>query len=282
MKRVMSKHSSWLLIPIVALLAALLSEVEVEKLSDVFRRVNRGVTLEGKAMEGADRREVEQYVINVAKEKGRAPRNAYLDRESGELVAEVYGTKVDVASTVDRVMQASPGEMVLLELIQLDPEITTAHLQRFSRVIGAYQTWIGGGGGRATNIILATAMMNNYILFPGDLFSFNLANGPRTAERGYQPAPVIVGHTVVLGLGGGVCQVSSTLYNAVLQAGLEVVERYPHSQPVGYVPPGRDATISDYLDFKFRNNTDRMVLIKAATWGGAVDIRIFTEEDGQS
>ena len=251
-----------------------------EKLFRLHRGVSRGVTLEGVPVGGAMRREIEVLVHELAGEMNRAPRNAYLDRETNELVAEVYGVQVDVSATVENVMQASARDMVLLELVQLDPLITAAHYRGITREIGAYQTWMGGGnGGRVTNIILAASMLNNYLLLPGDLFSFNQANGPRTAERGYQPAPVIVGNTVVPGLGGGVCQVSSTLYNAVLQAGLEVVERYPHSQPVGYVPPGRDATISDYLDFKFRNNTNRILLIKSAAWGGGIDIRIYADRN---
>ncbi len=239
--------------------------------------VNRGVTLEGVLVEGMLRPELEEYLLELAREIDRPPRSAYLDPETSELAAEVLGWQVDVDSTLKNVMNASANSMVLLELVQLDPEITVRHFRRIDNLIGAYQTGIGGGGGRATNIILATATLNNYLMLPGDLFSFNQANGPRTAERGYQPAPVIVGNTVVPGLGGGVCQVSTTLYNAVLQAELEVVERYPHSQPVGYVPPGYDATISDYLDFKFRNNTDRIIMIKAATWGGVIDIRILQE-----
>ena len=239
--------------------------------------VKPGVMLEGSLVEGMRRSEVEALVREKAKTVNCLPRNAYLDRETGELVAEVVGAMVDVTTAVEKVMQAEPHSRLLLELIELDPELTSAHFARITNEIGAYHTWIGGGGGRATNIILATAMLNNYILLPGDLFSFNTANGPRTAERGYQPAPIIVGNTVVPGLGGGVCQVSSTLYNAVLEAGLEIVERYPHSQPVGYVPPGRDATISDYLDFKFRNNTDHMLMIKASTWGGRIDFRILQD-----
>jgi vancomycin resistance protein YoaR len=240
-------------------------------------KVRHGVTLEGAALEKMSRRALTSFVRELAAEINRVPRNAYLDAETGEIAAEVAGWQVDVQATVAKVMAAPRGSHILLDLVQLDPEITVEHYRRINEEIGAYRTWIGGGGGRATNIILATATLNHYIMMPGELFSFNRANGPRTAERGYQPAPIIVGNTVVPGLGGGVCQVSTTLYNAVLQAGLEVVERYPHSEPVGYVPPGMDATISDYLDFKFRNNTDQMIMIVASNWGGSIDIRILQD-----
>lgn len=241
------------------------------------RRVGRGVTLEGVAVGGMKRSELEALVRELAREVRRPPRNAYADPGSGAIVAEVTGLEVDVEATVEAVMQAPPRSQVLLKTVQLDPEITLDHYRRIDREIGAFHTYIGGGGGRAVNIILATTSLNNYLLQPGEVFSFNDANGPRIAERGYQYAPIIVGNTVVPGLGGGVCQVSTTLYNAVRRAGLEVVERYPHSQPVGYVPPGWDATVSDYLDFKFRNSTDGLIMIRAACWGGRIDIRIYSE-----
>lgn len=258
---------------VLGLIAVFLAAGGYNILPRLQKGVNHGVSLEGVAVEGMLRKEVEAFVRELAWEIDRLPRNAYLDMRTGELVAEVLGWRVDLETTVRKIMDAPAHKMVLLELIQLDPEVTMAHYHRINKEIGAYQTWIGGGGGRATNIILATASLNNYMMLPGDIFSFNQANGPRTAERGYQPAPVIGG----IGLGGGVCQVSTTLYNAVLRAGLEVVERYPHSQPVGYVPPGMDATISDYLDFKFRNNTDQIIMIKSSNWSGSIDIRILQD-----
>ncbi|NLZ33260.1 MAG: VanW family protein [Firmicutes bacterium] len=240
-------------------------------------RVRRGVELEGIPVEGLTRREVAALVEELAAAIDEPPRNAFIDPRSGEVVAEVIGRQVDRPATVEKVMNAPAGSKVLAVVIALDPEITAAHFAAIDREIGAFRTWIGGGGGRAVNIMLATASLNNYLLLPGEIFSFNAANGPRTAERGYRPAPVIVGHTVVPGLGGGVCQVSTTLYNAVLRAGLEVVERYPHSQPVGYVPPGMDATVADTLDFKFRNSSDRLIMIRSSNWGGSIDIRIWQD-----
>lgn len=243
-----------------------------------FKGVERGVILDGIPVEGMLEDEVIDLVLEISKSLDSLPRNAYLDPASGEMVAEVPGSAVDVESTVRMVMSAPANSILLPELVLLDPELTTEHYRRINREIGSFQTWIGGGnGGRLTNIMLATASLNNYLMQPGDVFSFNRVNGPRIPERGYQPAPIIVGDSVVPGIGGGVCQVSTTLYNAVLEAGLEVVERYPHSRPIGYVAPGMDATISDYLDFKFRNNTDHMIMIKASSWSGGVNIRILQD-----
>lgn len=236
-----------------------------------------GVTLEGVEVGGRLRGEVYALVREMARERDRLPRNAYLDPGTGEIIPETAGRLVDRDGSVELVLTAPRGSRVILETVQIDPEITVRLFERIYREAGAYRTFYGYGGGRNVNIETAAAAINNYLLLPGEVFSFNRGVGPRTVERGYELAPIIVGNAVVPGLGGGICQVSSTLYNAVLAAKLEVVERYPHSLPVGYVPPGRDATVSDYLDFQFRNSSDRLVLIKTACWGGWIDIRIFTD-----
>ncbi|MFP3440966.1 VanW family protein, partial [Pantoea sp. SIMBA_133] len=108
---------------------------------------------------------------------------------------------------------------------------------------------------RTSNIELAAEAINNTVVFPGETFSFNQTVGKRTKERGYLPAPIIVKGELSEGIGGGICQVSSTLFNAVDQAGVQIIERYSHSRSVPYVKPGRDATVSWYgPDFSFRNH----------------------------
>lgn len=105
-------------------------------------------------------------------------------------------------------------------------------------VLGSYTTYGGGSSGRIANIQLACGSCNDVILNPGDTFSYNDTVGERTIERGFQSAPVIANGQLVPGIGWGICQVSSTLYAACLNAGLEIVERYPHSKPVAYIPSG--------------------------------------------
>lgn len=239
--------------------------------------VRRGVNLDGAPLEGLSRKEVETLLCRIAVDLEQLPRSAFIDPQSGEIVPEMPGRKLDIPLTANLALEAPAGSRILPVLIPLDPEITTAHFNAISEEIGSFRTWIGGGGNRAANIVLATTSLNNYLLLPGEIFSFNTATGPRTAERGYRPAPVIVGHTVVPGLGGGICQVSTTLYNSVLRAKLEVVERYPHSQPIDYVPRGMDATVADSLDFRFRNSSDRLIMIRAANWGGSVDVQIWQD-----
>ena len=128
---------------------------------------------------------------------------------------------------------------------------------------------------RAHNIQKATEAINQSVVMPGDTFSFNETVGPTTKRRGYKLGRIFKNKKNSLGYGGGVCQVSGTLFNAVEQAGLEVVERHQHSKPVGYVPEGRDAATSyGVIDFKFRNNLQAPVKIVGFTKDEAVTINI--------
>src|SRR5690606_9807336 len=107
-------------------------------------------------------------------------------------------------------------------------------------------------------------------------FSFNRVVGPRTLAKGFLPAPEIVGEEFVEGVGGGICQVSSTLYNAALYADLQIVERYRHSVPLGYVPPGRDATLQyGVMDFQFRNTTGEPLIVRAVAGDGRLHVTLW-------
>lgn len=236
--------------------------------------VPAGVFLADIPMERKLEEEVFLIVQALNRDVMSRPRNAYLDSFSGEVLPEKYGMKIDIQATVDLIMNSEPHTVHEPVLITLDPEITGDILRKTRHRKGSYATGFGGGG-RGQNIRLAAQALHNYLLAPGEIFSFNEATGPRVPERGYQLAPIIVGGTVVPGYGGGVCQVSTTLYNAVLNSGLQVVQRFPHSRPVGYVPAGKDATVSDYLDFKFRNNTDCFILIKTSSYGYRLVVEIW-------
>ncbi|MDR3602833.1 MAG: cell wall-binding repeat-containing protein [Desulfosporosinus sp.] len=135
-------------------------------------------------------------------------------------------------------------------------------------------------GNRTENILLAAKALDGKLLAPGEKFSFNESVGERTAEAGYKEALIIVGNTYTPGLGGGICQVSSTLYNAVILAHLEILERHPHSLPVDYVPSGQDATVSfPILDFRFRNNTDANLLIRSFIKGNTLTCQLYRKTE---
>ncbi|WP_052350123.1 VanW family protein [Virgibacillus sp. SK37] len=132
---------------------------------------------------------------------------------------------------------------------------------------------------RSHNISLAANAINNYVLFPGETFSFNKVVGERTKEKGYKRAPVIVKGELAEDIGGGICQVSSTLFNAVDLKGIQIVERYAHSREVPYVPPGKDATVSWWgPDFVFKNMYNQPILIRASSKNGKMNIRVYSSE----
>jgi len=126
------------------------------------------------------------------------------------------------------------------------------------------------------NVALGAHYLTGRIVEPGETFSLLRVIGPFTRERGYREGPTYVGAKVIPTVGGGVCKIATTLYNAVIYADLTVVERHPHSMPVPYVPPGRDAAIATgHKDFRFRNDTDAPLLLWAGMRGTALYIAFY-------
>lgn len=145
--------------------------------------------------------------------------------------------------------------------------------------IEGYYTRLHGTWERTNNIQIASSTIRGTILHPGEVFSFNGVVGARTPDKGYEPAPIFSGDAVISGYGGGVCQVASTLYNVVLLCGMPVLERYPHSQHVVYVPDGQDATVSwGSADFQFQNSYEYPVEIYAKQFDNYLFIAFFKME----
>ncbi|GAA3403660.1 VanW family protein [Paenibacillus hodogayensis] len=160
---------------------------------------------------------------------------------------------------------------------KVDSELL-AHIRQ--KPIGSYVTYYNSGNkSRSHNIALSAKAINNHVVFPGETFSFNRIVGERTAARGYKRAPIIVRGELSEGIGGGICQVSSTLFNAIDRAGLRIVQRYSHSRHVPYVLPGRDATVSwGGPDFTFQNAYNQPVLIRAFAGGGSMSIALYSSD----
>lgn len=150
-----------------------------------------------------------------------------------------------------------------------------------TKLIGHYVTYYNSRNKeRSHNISLATEAIDNHVVFPGETFSFNQTVGMRTKEKGYLPAPIIVRGELSEGIGGGICQVSSTLFNAADRSGLQILKRYSHSKRVPYVPPGRDATVSWYgPDFTFKNSYNQPILIRAIATSGIMSVMVFSSDD---
>ncbi len=158
------------------------------------------------------------------------------------------------------------------------PAVTGAGLPDTSgySLLGTYSTNYNAKIPRATNVSIAANRINGYVLNPGDLFSFTTVILPRTAANGYVSAPVIVNKEFVPGIGGGICQVSSTLYACMVTCGVPALERHPHSLPVSYIPAGMDATISGTaVDLKFTNPYDRPMMISATPDNGKLTVGLW-------
>ena len=155
-------------------------------------------------------------------------------------------------------------------------EITKTELMNNFGLISAYTTQTTSNKNRNTNIELSARAINGKTVLPGEIFSFNGATGERTAAAGYKEAPAISGGQSKDEVGGGVCQTSSTLFNAVARADLEIIERNPHAWPSSYIEKGFDATVNwPGLDFKFRNNTDQPIFIVAGYKNRQVTVNIY-------
>ena len=159
---------------------------------------------------------------------------------------------------------------------RIEAEKTKAELMNQFGLISAYTTNTTNNKNRNTNIQLSAAAINGITVKPGEIFSFNATTGERTAEKGYKEAAAISGGQSKDEIGGGVCQTSSTLFNAVARADLEIIERNPHAWPSNYVEKGFDATVNwPGLDFKFRNNTEWPIFIIAGYSKQKVTVNIY-------
>lgn len=169
---------------------------------------------------------------------------------------------------------------VTAEGVVTQPQRDAEALASVNHRISSYSSTFPAGIPRARNVELATSKINKTLLMPGEEFSYTEKVSPVVYSNGYVDATVFVNSKPVDGVGGGICQVSSTLYNTVLNAGILPTERRNHSLPVGYVPSGLDATMAeDLIDFKFVNTLDYPIYIDAYTSGGQLTINFWSNED---
>lgn len=181
---------------------------------------------------------------------------------------------------VDKILDASvTGGVVEMPLYVTESDYDLEDVPYLEEVVVAsYTTYFKTPNtSRNKNIELSAKEINNIIVGKDDYFSFNTMVGERTEERGYQRAPEIINKELVMGIGGGICQTSSTLFNAVDQLSIKMVERHHHSLSVGYVPEGRDATVSyGVLDFRFQNTSNAPFVIKTIYGNGFLTVEIRT------
>jgi len=211
------------------------------------------------------------YLTSIAPSFVTKPVDARLDLENHRKIPDVKGQSLDVDASVAAlsaaVSSASVASEISLVTAETDAETTLADLDHLdlSKVLGTYETrYKVYKKGRSHNVEHAAKKLNGLVLRPGQTFSFNDRVGPRTVEAGFDRAPEIVGDELTIGIGGGTCQVSSTLYAAAQFGGMKIIKRRSHSRPSGYTKLGLDATVSyPKVDLQIQNPYAYSVVIHA-------------------
>lgn len=201
------------------------------------------------------------------------------DGQNG-IAVDVEQSTQDIVSYIEETWTQTDATIALAANV-VEPEGTKEQLSRVQDVLGTFTTDFGtSGAGRAQNVRNGASKINGHVLYPGEQFSVYNAVNPFTAENGYELAGSYENGTTVQTYGGGICQVSSTLYNAVIRAELAIDERFCHSMIVSYVKPSMDAAIAGtYKDLKFTNNYDFPIYIEGYTSGMQITFTIYGEEN---
>ncbi len=211
-----------------------------------------------------------------------APQDARYDPEKDQIIDDIPGVGFDLEAARAELAEAEDGAELRIPLTEQRAALTAKKLKKvlFRDTIASFDTVHSWNAPRTNNLILACAALNGTVIQPGEVFSFNKTVGERTKEKGYQAAEAYVsGGASKPELGGGVCQVASTIYCAVLYADLETVERYNHMYAVPYTPQGMDAAIYwGHQDYKFRNTSGYPIRMEASVSGGKVHIKLIGTE----
>ena len=216
----------------------------------------------------------------------KEPVNAYYTQDPFMVYPSENGVDFNISIDEAKAIIQEQKEEYVIPLKYSTPSVTTNMIgtEAFPDLLSQYQTtYSTRDTDRTTNLRLAANKINGTVVMPGETFSYNKVVGERTIAAGYKEAPIYVSGKVVDGLGGGICQITSTLYNAVVYANLEIVERSNHQFIPSYVTASRDATVVyGSIDFKFKNNRDYPIKIVCSVSGGIASFQIFgmkTEND---
>lgn len=234
-----------------------------------------------------DKGRIDGIVSKIAEDINVEMKNAEFSFNNGKIsvTEEVIGKKVDeeeLKNLIDNNVNAL--EPIKIPVEDLVPNRTKALLGRVNGVIGEYSTsFKGSSPERIENIRLSSKALSGRLIMPGETVSFNDTTGPRSKSAGYKEANVIFKGEFIPSTGGGVCQTSTTLYNALLRANLTIVERTHHSIPIRYVPLGQDAAVSyGALDLKFRNDFDFPIYIDSKIIGDRIYIYIYGDRNAKN
>ena len=210
----------------------------------------------------------------------KKPVDAYYTQEPFTVYPSENGIDFKVSiEEAKAILGDQTAEEYIIPLNILSPNITTNMIgtEAFPDLLATYSTnYVASNRNRTTNLILAANKINGTVLMPGETFSYNKVVGARTIAAGYKEAPIYVSGKVVDGLGGGICQVTTTLYNAALYANLEIIQRTNHQFVPSYAPASRDATVVyGSIDFQFKNNRNYPIKLVCSVSGGVANFQIF-------
>jgi vancomycin resistance protein YoaR len=196
------------------------------------------------------------------------------------IIPDRPGYLLDVPQSAKAVLRAAlvtaselRSAKLTVERAEASRSTAEAKAMNIRGLVASYQTFYGGEPNRIHNVQLVSRLVDNHVIAPGATFSFNRATGARTADKGFKEAPVIINGELQTGLGGGVCQVSTTVFNAAYEAGLPILERTNHALYIDHYPQGRDATVNyPDIDLRFVNDTGNWLLVR--TWVGSSSLTV--------
>jgi len=225
-----------------------------------------------------------RYFAALSKTVGRAPADARFAVNSQAQIRVVpakAGVVLDVPRSAARVLAAAsrPGDRTAQLVIGgQQPSRTTEQAQAMgiTGTVGSFETIYGGDPNRIHNVQLVAHLVDGKLIAPGATFSFNGATGERTAEKGFLQAPVIINGELQTGLGGGICQVSTTVFNAAYEAGLPITARTNHALYISHYPLGRDATVNyPDIDLKFVNDTGHWLVLRTFVGSSSLTVTLY-------
>jgi vancomycin resistance protein YoaR len=225
----------------------------------------------------------EAYLGRLAANLDREPVDASFAVEPGgiDVVPAEPGRALDAAATaraIQTAMLSTTTWRAELVVREAPPERTTAEARAMgiTGVVSSYTTTYGGTEGRLHNVQLVAELIDDTLIAPGTVFSFNATTGERNEAKGFEEAPVIINGELQNGIGGGVCQVSTTVFNAAFDAGLSIEERTNHALYISHYPLGRDATVNyPDLDLKFKNDTESWLLLRTFVGSGSLTVNLY-------
>lgn len=262
-------------------------ELKKQILNTIFKRKNKEITDGFKQEIEIPVKETKASEIDLDKiysEIHTEPKDAYFETNPYKIYPDVDG--VDLAISLDEAKNIIKSERkqeysLDLNITKASKTINDLGTEAFPYLVSSFSTkYDASNTNRSTNLAIAANKINGKVLMPGEEFSYNQVVGKRTVEEGYRDAAIYQDGAVVDGLAGGICQISSTLYNAVLLANLEVTERMNHSYTTSYVAAGRDATVVwGTKDFKFKNTRTYPIKIEASVKNGIAEFKIHGVEE---